>query len=207
MDATLRNETQWTNETLGGGVGGNVGTHRLQAAAAEQRDEQRDTEVVELLAQSQAVAVQAVGQGVELSAAQARAEGARTLLRILLAQQRRTVKMRNLKPPAKTLAVVLEDVGAERVEAQVNCGRDQLEGDRRTTLQLGQDVHQREAVLPAGETDENAVARTDHAEADNGMGRVAAKTAEQVKLAERRGRHGRNQTKDKDEGGRTPHII
>ena len=64
VDATLRNETQRTNETLGGGVGGNVGTHRLQAAAAEQRDEQRDTEVVELLAQSQAVAVQAVGQGV-----------------------------------------------------------------------------------------------------------------------------------------------
>lgn len=40
VDATLRNETQRTNETLGGGVGGNVGTHRLQAAAAEQRDEQ-----------------------------------------------------------------------------------------------------------------------------------------------------------------------
>ena len=134
-----------------------------QAAATEKRHQKACAQIVELLSEGDLVAVEGVGDGVELSSAEPRAERAWTLLSVLLLQELFAAVDSYAPPvPSELTAVFRECIDVERREVHIDCRGGERDVKRCANAQVVKDMHQRQAVLAAADAYKDMVAILQH---------------------------------------------
>ena len=167
----LTDVDQRPDDDVGAVVGHQPRRHGLQRAREEQVQEQRFDEVVEVVAERDLGGADLGRDAVEDAAAQPRAERARrgVGLEDVLHHLADLGVLDPVFPPALG-AGLGDDVVLVVLVARVHVDRDEREVDRRALPQVVERLHQRPAVLAAGQPHHDAVTVLDEVEVLDGLG-------------------------------------
>ena len=133
--------------------------HRLVLACIEHAHEDGLDDVVEVVAERDLVAAEALGFLIEVAAAHAGTDIARGLRDVVDGVE--DIRFEDRERDAEEIRVPLDDLAVRLVVARVHAEEHELERDLIMALQLLEELRHEHRVLAAGDAHRNAVARLD----------------------------------------------
>lgn len=156
--------------------------HRLVLSGIEHAHQDSLDDVVEVMAERDLVAAEALGFLIEVAAAHAGADVARGLRDVVDGVE--DIRFEDRKRDAEEIRVSLDDLPVRLIVARVHAEEHELERDLVMALQLLKELRHEHRVLAAGDADRDAVARLDELIIADGLHEHAEEVSLEL-LAER----------------------